>query len=73
VTDESGAIVPGAKIILSGAAGLSKTAMAMDDGSYTFADLPQGSYTVQASAPSLFLRQPGKISLRRACRRLISF
>jgi hypothetical protein len=64
VTDESGAIVPGANIVLGGPAGLAKTTTVGDDGSYSFADLPLGSYIVQASAPSLFLRQPGKISLK---------
>ena len=62
ITDESGAIVPGAKIMLSGPAGLSTTAT--NDGSFVFADLPPGGYTVQASAPSLILRQPVKISLK---------
>jgi hypothetical protein len=64
VTDESGAIVPGAKIVLAGPAGLSKATLAANDGSYAFADLPIGGYNVQASAPSLILRQPAKISLK---------
>jgi len=51
VTDESGAIVPGAKVTLSGPARLSKTGTSGNDGSYSFADLPSGSYTVHASAP----------------------
>jgi hypothetical protein len=64
VTDESGAIVPGAKIVLTGPAGLSQTTSAANEGSYSFTDLPPGGYTVQASAPSLILRQPAKISLK---------
>ena len=38
VTDESGAIIPGAKITLTGNAGTAKTAVAGNDGSYTFTE-----------------------------------
>src|SRR5258708_17515254 len=64
VTDESGAIVPGARVTLSGPRGLSRTAASANDGSYSFADLPSGSYTVRASAPGLILRQPARTSLK---------
>jgi hypothetical protein len=64
VTDESGAVVPGAKVTLSGPAGLSKTAVAANDGSYSFLDLPPGNYTVHASAPGLALQQSAKIAAR---------
>src|SRR3954469_8589947 len=57
VTDESGAVVPGAKVVLSGPGKLSKTTTAGSDGSYSFADLPLGNYTVHATAPSLALRE----------------
>ena len=63
VTDESGAIVPGARVTLTGPVSLSKTATAGNDGSYSFIDLQPGDYTVQASAPNLILLQPPKISL----------
>src|SRR6266576_1603913 len=53
ILDESGAVVPGAKVALSGAGGFVKTATASSEGSYNFADLPAGNYTVQASAPNL--------------------
>ncbi len=58
ITDQTGAIVPGAKITLSGAVGLAKTAIAAKDGSYSFGDLPPGDYTVQAAAPNLVLPDP---------------
>jgi Carboxypeptidase regulatory-like domain len=62
VTDESGGVVPGAKLILAGPAGLSKTTVTANDGVYSFAGLPPGNYTVRASAPGLLLRQPVKVS-----------
>jgi hypothetical protein len=62
VTDQSGAVVPGAKVTLTGPAGISRMTVAANDGSYSFRDLPPGSYTVQASAPGLTLREPAKIS-----------
>jgi hypothetical protein len=64
VTDESAAVVPGAKVVLTGPGGLSKTATAANDGSYSLADLPPGNYTVHASAPGLVLRQPAKLGLK---------
>jgi len=36
VTDDSGAVVPGATVTLAGPAGLEKTAVTGGDGSYTF-------------------------------------
>jgi hypothetical protein len=64
VTDESGAVVPGAKVVLSGPGRLSKAATSGNDGSYAVSELPPGSYTVHASAPSLALRQAAKIDLK---------
>jgi len=64
VTDESGALVPGAKVSLAGPGGVSKTMKAANDGSYAFTDLAPGDYIVQASAPSLALRQPLTLSLK---------
>ena len=60
VTDESGAVVPGAHVTIAGP--VSRTTSAANDGSYSFTDVPSGSYTVQASAPGLILRQPVKIA-----------
>jgi len=70
VTDESGAVVPTATVVLSGPSGLVKTAKTASDGSYVFPDLPPGDYTVKASAPQLFLREPASVSLEAAPRRL---
>jgi len=64
VTDESGAVIPGAKVVLSGPAGAVKTTTADRAGSYTFAGVPPGSYTVQASAPKLAQAAPAEVSLK---------
>src|SRR5215472_5558947 len=64
VTDESGALVPGARVSLAGPGGVSKTTTAASDGSYAFTDLAPGEYVIQASAPSLALRQPLPLSLK---------
>ena len=68
VTDESGAVVPRAKVTLAGHSGAVKSAVADNGGSYTFAGVTPGEYTVQASAPELSLA-PRKVTLRRVRRR----
>src|ERR1039458_5396834 len=44
VLDESGAVVPGAKVALAGPGGFAKTATSSADGAYSFRDLPPGNY-----------------------------
>ncbi|HYK91083.1 MAG TPA: TonB-dependent receptor [Acidobacteriota bacterium] len=63
VTDTSGAVIPGAKIVLNGPSASVKTTTTDASGQYVFTDLPLGDYTVQASAPSLALPQPVPITL----------
>jgi hypothetical protein len=63
VTDESGAIVVGAKVTLSGRSGIIKSGTSGNDGSYSFAGLSPGDYLVHASAPDLALPQPARIRL----------
>ncbi|HEV8043048.1 MAG TPA: carboxypeptidase-like regulatory domain-containing protein [Bryobacteraceae bacterium] len=58
VMDESGALVPGAKVTVSTAAGPVKSATAGDDGTYSIAGLPPGKYSVQAASPGLVQFQP---------------
>jgi hypothetical protein len=60
VTDESGAIVPGATITLSSNAGSANTAITANDGSYSIGGITPGDYTAQASAPDL-ATQPTKV------------
>jgi hypothetical protein len=65
VTDETGAIVPGAQVTLSGPTAVpSQTSVADSNGSYSFSNVPLGNYTLQASAPDLALRQPAQITLK---------
>jgi hypothetical protein len=64
VTDESGAVIPGAKVTLNGRSGTVKNTVADHNGSYTFAGVPPGDYTVQAAAPELSQAQPEKVTLR---------
>src|SRR5215472_11753061 len=63
ITDQSGAIVPGAVVVVTGPGG-AKTTTAGADGAYTFADLPAGNYTVTSTAPDLGLAQPARIALK---------
>ena len=64
VTDESGALVPAAKVLLTGPGSQTKSATSDGSGTYSFTGLTPGNYTVQASAPQLAQAQPGKIALK---------
>lgn len=64
VTDESGAVVPGATVALTGPGGLTRSATTAGDGAYNFAGLLPGDYTLQASAPQLVLPQPRALTIR---------
>jgi hypothetical protein len=50
MTDDSGAIIPAAKVTLSGN-GVNRTAQTQADGSYSFVGLPPGQYRVRVSFP----------------------
>src|SRR5213594_639207 len=63
VTDDSGAIVPGAKITLTANSGTATTAVAVGDGSYSFTGIAPGDYVAQASAPDL-ATAPLKLTIR---------
>lgn len=64
VTDESGALVPGATVTVSNAAGAVKSATAGSDATYSVSGLAEGTYTVQASAPGLQQTKPVTVELR---------
>ena len=63
VMDESGALVPGAKVTVSNAAGPVKSAIAGNDGGYSIAGLAPGKYTVQVTFPGLAQPQPATADL----------
>ncbi len=63
VTDESGAVIPAAKVTIIGPSGLTKTTTTDGTGRYVFTDLQPGEYAVQASAPKLVLREPARATL----------
>ena len=63
VTDESGAIVPGAKVTLSAPGAAARTTTSDSTGAYSFAGIPPGTYSVQASAPQLTQLQPESVNL----------
>src|SRR5260370_11320154 len=63
VTDESGAIIPGATVKINGPSGFVKTLTTGSDGSYSFAGLMPGNYSVLATAPDLAMAQPAKVTL----------
>jgi hypothetical protein len=64
VTDESGAVVPGATVTLTGPGGFEKTAVSGGDGAYVFNGLAAADYIVQAVAPQLVLAQPRMVTIR---------
>jgi hypothetical protein len=64
VTDQAGALVPGAKVTLSGAADHIQSATADGSGSYSFSGLAPGDYTVAGVAPDLVSPRPTSVSLR---------
>ena len=64
VMDETGAVVPGVKITLSGPAGAPRVTTSGNDGSYSFTGLLPGSYTVGAAAADLAQAHPAKIVLK---------
>src|SRR5436853_84720 len=64
VSDQNGAVVAGAKVIVNGPSGLVRTTNSDKTGSYSLTGLPAGDYEVHASAPNLELAEPVKVSLK---------
>src|ERR1700733_10708182 len=64
VTDESGALVPGAKVTVSNAKGPVKSVTAAGDGNYSVTGFPPRSYLVQAASPGLVQPQPAPVDVR---------
>jgi hypothetical protein len=64
VFDESGAVVPQARVIVSATKSRARNAVSDAQGRYAVADLPAGEYTVTASAAGLTMQQPERVSLK---------
>ncbi len=64
VTDQNGAIVVGAKVTARGSSGYVKSTTTDSGGSYSLTNLPTGEYLIEATAPSLVLQEPVKITLK---------
>ena len=52
VSDQTGAVLPGATATVTNQAGLSQTANTNERGEYSFTALPVGTYTITVSAPA---------------------
>src|SRR5580704_1841072 len=70
VTDESGAIVPGAQIVVTGSEGIHRSTSADDQGQYILTGLPAGSYGVVGSAADLAMPHPVQTVLTKGTVRL---
>jgi hypothetical protein len=70
VTDESGALVPGAKIAVAGPQGVNRSVNADGQGQYVLTGLPAGSYSVAGSAADLATPSPVQIALNKGTVRL---
>ena len=63
VSDQSGAVIPGAKVTLNGPQRLVRTATSGGDGSYAFKGLTPGDYSVIALAPQLVMPAAIRVTL----------
>ena len=63
VTDQAGALVPGAKVTLTGPANQVHSSTADGNGGYSFTGLAPGNYTVAGSAPDLVSPRATPVSL----------
>src|SRR5215831_9764 len=64
VTDQDGAIIVDAKVTVRSSSDFVKTVNTDKTGVYSFANLRPGVYTVEASAPSLVLEGPVKLTVQ---------
>ena len=63
VTDSSGAVVPGARVVLTGR-GKPHTAIADGEGVYQSHGLAAGNYTIQATAAALSSGAPARLTVQ---------
>lgn len=58
VSDETGAVIPGATVTAISSTGKTLTTKSSSDGTYAFNALPPGTYRIAASYPGFDLKQP---------------
>ena len=64
VQDETGAVVPNANVtIVNGATGRSRETATKEDGTYSFADVPEGSYTLTIAAKGFRTSQTNNVAV----------
>ncbi len=63
IQDESGAVIPGAKVTATGPRSVTKAVTSGADGSYVFTGLPAGVYSIVATTPGLTQFSPVKVDL----------
>jgi hypothetical protein len=63
VSDQTGAVIPDAKITLTGPDSRSFQTVSRADGTYAISGLSPGQYSIQATAPDLTLRSPIEITV----------
>jgi hypothetical protein len=63
VSDQTGAVIPDAKITLTGPDGRSFQTVSRADGTYAISGLPPDQYSIQGTAPDLTLRSPIEITV----------
>src|SRR5205823_1179516 len=64
VRDASGAVVPGAKVILTGDAGVSRESLTGNTGAYGFTLLPPGNYRLQVEAQGFKTATAERLAVR---------
>jgi hypothetical protein len=63
VTDQTQAVVAGAKVVLSNTAGFKQETQSDDKGAYSFAALEPGTYTLSVTAPNFAVKSMDNITL----------
>jgi hypothetical protein len=63
IADQSGAVIPGSLITLSGPDGMSRTVAADGQGRYTFPELPTGEYRAQVTADGFAAYEVGGLKI----------
>jgi hypothetical protein len=63
VTDPTGAVVPGARAVLTNAAGMKRETQTDDQGAYSFAGIDAGTYTLTITSPNFAVKTFDNINL----------